>query len=71
MQDEKWHVSWMEDWMREMARGKTDQLEKTLARYRRIEREVYEEMKEIERGWMGFSFADAEDEETPVERGSY
>ncbi len=71
MQDEKWHVSWMEDWMREMAGGKRDKLEKTLTRYRRIEREVYEEMKEIERGWMGFSFADAEDEETPVERGSY
>ena len=27
--------------------------------------------KMIERGWLGFSFSDAEDEETPVERSSY
>lgn len=71
MQDEKWHISWMEDRMLEMANGKREELDAILARYRRIEREVYEEMKDIERGWLGFSFSDAEDEETPVERSSY
>lgn len=71
MQDEKWHVSWMEDRMLEMAEGRREKLDDILTRYRKIEREVYEEMKDIERGWLGFSFSDAEDEERPVERTSY
>jgi rubrerythrin len=73
MRDEKWHISWMEDWVRGMteASGTTDELDQTMARYRRVEQEVYESMKELERGWLGFSFSDAEDDATPVERGEY
>jgi len=58
--DEKWHVAWMEEWLMKMARekGKGDTVSETLARYRRIEEEVFAEMKEMERGWLGFSFSD-------------
>lgn len=58
--DEKWHVAWMEEWLMKMAReqGKEDKLPGILERYRRIEQEVFEEMKEMERSWLGFSFSD-------------
>ncbi len=58
--DEKWHVAWMRDWLLERAAsdGKEERARETLARYRRIEEEVFEEMKEMERGWIGFSFSD-------------
>ena len=58
--DEKWHVAWMRDWLLERAAsdGKEEHARETLARYRRIEEEVFEEMKEMERGWIGFSFSD-------------
>jgi rubrerythrin len=62
--DEKWHVAWMEEWMFKLAgerNGGEDQVRATLARYRRIEEEVFEEMKEMERRWIGFSFSDFEE----------
>lgn len=69
--DEKWHVTWMEDWMMKMARekGKVDTIADTLARYRRIEEEVFSEMKEMERGWLGFSFSDFSEAETAAKTG--
>ena len=58
--DEKWHISWMEDWLMNMAdeKGKRDEIEAKLLRYREVEEGVFEEMKEMEREWIGFSFSD-------------
>lgn len=58
--DEKWHISWMEEWMLRLAeqKGVEDKARAQLARYRRIEAEVFEEFKEDERRWLGFSFSD-------------
>lgn len=69
--DEKWHVTWMEDWMLKMAReqGKEDTIACTLARYRRIEEEVFSEMKEMERSWLGFSFSDFAETEKSAKAG--
>jgi len=63
--DERWHISWMEEWLMKLARegGKLERVHDTLARYRRVEDQVFEEMKEMEREWIGFSFSDFE---TPV-----
>lgn len=60
--DEKWHISWMEEWMLRMAqqRGIEEKARAQLARYRRIELEVFEGFKEDERRWLGFSFSDPE-----------
>jgi rubrerythrin len=60
--DEKWHISWMEEWMMRLARerGAEDKAKTQLARYRRVEREVFEAFKEDERRWLGFSFSDIE-----------
>ena len=60
--DEKWHISWMEEWMLRLARERgTEAKAKTqLARYRVLEREVFEAFKEDERRWIGFSFSDRE-----------
>ena len=59
--DEKWHISWMEEWMFRLARerGAETKAKTQLARYRTIEREVFEAFKEDERRWIGFSFSDA------------
>ena len=38
-----------------------DQWDETLARYRRVEEQVFEEMKAMERDWIGFSFSDFEE----------
>ncbi|HEY2776163.1 MAG TPA: ferritin-like domain-containing protein [Candidatus Binatia bacterium] len=60
--DEKWHISWMEEWMFRMARqhGGEEKARAQLGRYRHIELEVFEEFKEDERRWLGFSFSDEE-----------
>lgn len=60
--DEKWHISWMEEWMLRLAkeRGCEDKAREQLARYRSIELEVFEEFKADERSWLGFSFSDEE-----------
>jgi hypothetical protein len=41
--DESWHLSWIEKEMREIAKeqGNEEQAEKSLDRYRKIDREVY------------------------------
>ena len=61
-QDERWHISWMEEWLGKLAQssGKEDRVRETLARYRSVEEEVFEEMKDMEREWIGFSFSDFE-----------
>jgi len=60
--DEKWHISWMEEWMLRLAqqRGTEEKAREQLARYRRLELEVFEEFKADERSWLGFSFSDEE-----------
>lgn len=69
--DEKWHVAWMEEWLVKMAkeRGKEDTVADTLARYRVVEEEVFAEMKELERSWLGFSFSDFGESEKAAETG--
>ena len=60
--DEKWHINWMEEWLLKLVKqapaGGADPRE-ILARYREAEEEVFEEMKEEERSWLGFSLSDA------------
>jgi rubrerythrin len=60
-QDEKWHISWMEDWLYKMGReqGREDEARERLAMYRRKEAEAWESIKDWERGWLGFSFSDS------------
>ena len=60
--DERWHISWMEEWLMKLARAesKEDHVSRTLERYRLVEQEVFEEMKDMEREWIGFSFSDFE-----------
>ena len=59
-QDEKWHIAWMEDWLMKMAReeGNEDKARQIMDRYRDTEAQVFEEMKSLEREWLGFSFSD-------------
>ena len=58
--DERWHISWMEEWLTKLARaeGKEAHVVDMLARYRHVEQQVFDEMKEMERAWIGFSFSD-------------
>ncbi len=58
--DEKWHVAWMEDYLVSLAESPDaeEHARATLVRYRGIEQQVFEEMKEMERSWLGFSFSD-------------
>jgi rubrerythrin len=58
--DEKWHIAWMEDYLVALAaeRGDEQRARETLARYRTLEHEVFEEMKDLERSWLGFSLSD-------------
>jgi rubrerythrin len=58
--DEKWHINWMDEWLAKLAAQarRTADPHAVLARYRKVEEEVFEEMKEIERQWLGFSFSD-------------
>ncbi len=60
--DEKWHISWMEEWMLRLARdrGGEAKARAQLARYRDLEQQVFEDFKEDERRWIGFSFSDEE-----------
>lgn len=59
-QDEKWHVAWMEEWLFKLAasQGIEQQARDTLAEFRAVEADVFEQMKEMERDWLGFSFSD-------------
>lgn len=59
-QDEKWHISWMEEWLYKLAAGQgiEARARDTLAEFRSVEAGVFAEMKEMEREWLGFSFSD-------------
>ena len=59
-QDEKWHINWMEDWMMKLAadRGEEELAKRKLTEFRKREAAVFEEMKDFERSWLGFSFSD-------------
>jgi rubrerythrin len=59
-QDEKWHVAWMEEWLFKLAaaQGIEQQARDTLAEFRSVEAGVFEQMKDMEREWLGFSFSD-------------
>jgi len=60
--DEKWHISWMEEWLTKLAvnRGAEEHARTQLARYRQIESEIFEAFKDEERRWLGFSFSDTD-----------
>ena len=58
--DEKWHLSWIEHKLRELAgpdgAARVDEL---LARYREVDRRVFADLESKERETFGFSLADA------------
>lgn len=59
--DEKWHITWMDEWLDKLAaraRRGTDP-RAVIAHYRAAEEEVFEEMKDEERRWLGFSLSDS------------
>lgn len=65
--DEKWHISWMEDWLYHLAkeRGLSEEAAREkLNCYRVTEEEVFTEMLKEERDWLGFSFSDFSAEAT-------
>ncbi|HYC57398.1 MAG TPA: ferritin-like domain-containing protein [Candidatus Binatia bacterium] len=68
--DEKWHISWMEEWMLRLSRqhGGEDKVRAQMAHYRTVEQEIFEAFKEEERTWLGFSFSDS-DESAAVAAG--
>jgi ferritin-like protein len=52
-QDEGWHIDWIRRKARELAEaeGEPARFEQALARFRAIDREVWAELEELERGW--------------------
>ena len=59
--DEKWHIGWIKDELKEMARanGGEEKMRETLQRYRDIDRQVVADLVAKEREAFGFSFSDA------------
>jgi len=58
--DEKWHLSWIEHKLRELAGpGGNGRVSDLLARYRDVDRRVFAELEIKERETFGFSLADA------------
>jgi bacterioferritin (cytochrome b1) len=58
--DEKWHISWMENKLREMAGPDgRDRVDALLARYREVDRRVFRELEAKEREAFGFSLSDS------------
>ena len=59
--DEKWHIGWIKNELKDMARanGGEAKMRETLQRYRDIDRQVVAEMVAKEREAFGFSFSDA------------
>jgi rubrerythrin len=57
--DEKWHIAWMENKLREMAGpdGQT-RVDELLARYREVDRRVFRELEAKEREAFGFSLSE-------------
>ena len=58
--DEKWHVGWIKNKLKEMANanGGLEKMQATLERYRQIDLKVVAEMQLKEREAFGFSFSD-------------
>jgi ferritin-like protein len=52
-QDEGWHIDWIRTKAREIAeaQGEPERFDRALARFRAIDREVWAELEELERGW--------------------
>jgi rubrerythrin len=58
--DEKWHLSWIEHKLRELAGPDGEaRVELLLTRYREVDRRVFAELEDKERATFGFSFAAA------------
>ena len=51
--DEGWHIDWIRRKAREIAaaQGEPERFEQAVERFRAIDREVWAEMEELERGW--------------------
>jgi bacterioferritin (cytochrome b1) len=51
--DEGWHIDWIRRKAREIAeaQGEPERFEQAVARFRAIDREVWAELEELERGW--------------------
>jgi hypothetical protein len=58
--DEKWHIGWIKNKLKELAaaNGGEAKMRATLERYREIDRKVVAEMLVKERDAFGFSFSD-------------
>ena len=57
--DEKWHIAWMENKLREMAGPDgRDRVEALLARYREVDRRVFRDLEAKEREVFGFSLSE-------------
>lgn len=58
--DEKWHIGWIKNKLKELAaaNGGEEKMRATLERYRRIDNKVVTELQEKERAAFGFSFSD-------------
>jgi len=52
--DEGWHIDWIRTKGREIAeaQGEPERFEQAIARFRAIDKEVFAEMEELERGWL-------------------
>lgn len=59
--DEKWHIGWIKNKLKELAaaNGGEAKMQATLERYREIDRKVVADMLAKEREAFGFSFSDA------------
>ena len=58
--DEKWHIAWMENKLREMAGPDgQERVDALLARYREVDQRVVDELEAKEREAFGFSMSDA------------
>jgi hypothetical protein len=58
--DEKWHLSWIEHKLYELAGADgAERVREMLARYRDVDRRVFAELESKERATFGFSVADA------------
>jgi rubrerythrin len=58
--DEKWHLSWIEHKLRELAgTDGASRVDEMLARYRDVDRRVFADLESKERETFGFSLADA------------
>jgi bacterioferritin (cytochrome b1) len=57
-QDEKWHLSWIEKKMYEIAGPEAEKARARLEEYGRLEARVVDELQAMEKEAFGFSFAD-------------